>query len=120
MEGWRLHVLIEAGYPLSLAEKLAVSGADLHAGGRTSSAAAAIRSSPQRFFFSPASAIRFADHGSAPADPCAQPPEGGPPSRPAGVAVRRSRRSSLPPASLSPLKAVAFAAPGVGDGVRVG
>ncbi len=31
VEGWRLHVLIEAGYPLSLAEKLAVSGADLHA-----------------------------------------------------------------------------------------
>jgi hypothetical protein len=30
VEGWRLHVLIEAGYPLMLAEKLAVSGADLH------------------------------------------------------------------------------------------
>jgi hypothetical protein len=28
--GWRLHVLIEAGYPLSLAEKLAHSEADLH------------------------------------------------------------------------------------------
>jgi hypothetical protein len=31
VESWRLHVLIEAGYPLALAEKLAVSGADLHA-----------------------------------------------------------------------------------------
>ena len=30
VEGWRLHVLIEAGYPLSLAELLAVSEADLH------------------------------------------------------------------------------------------
>ena len=28
--GWRLHVLIEAGYPLPLAEKLAQSDADLH------------------------------------------------------------------------------------------
>jgi hypothetical protein len=28
--GWRLHVLIEAGYPLSLAERLAHSEADLH------------------------------------------------------------------------------------------
>ena len=28
--GWRLHVLIEAGYPLPLAERLAVSEADLH------------------------------------------------------------------------------------------
>ena len=27
---WRLHVLIEAGYPLPLAERLAVSPADLH------------------------------------------------------------------------------------------
>lgn len=27
---WRLHVLIEAGYPLPLAERLADSGADLH------------------------------------------------------------------------------------------
>ncbi len=30
MESWRLHVLIEAGYPLPLAEKLAHSEADLH------------------------------------------------------------------------------------------
>jgi hypothetical protein len=30
VEGWRLHVLIEAGYPLPLAEKLAASAADLH------------------------------------------------------------------------------------------
>jgi hypothetical protein len=30
VESWRLHVLIEAGYPLSLAERLAVSDADLH------------------------------------------------------------------------------------------
>ncbi len=30
VESWRLHVLIEAGYPLSLAEKLAASEADLH------------------------------------------------------------------------------------------
>jgi hypothetical protein len=28
--GWRLHVLIEAGYPLPLAERVAVSEADLH------------------------------------------------------------------------------------------
>jgi hypothetical protein len=27
---WRLHVLIEAGFPLPLAERLAHSGADLH------------------------------------------------------------------------------------------
>ena len=30
VEGWRLHVLIEAGYPLPLAERLAQSEADLH------------------------------------------------------------------------------------------
>lgn len=30
VEGWRLHILIEAGYPLPLAEKLAASDADLH------------------------------------------------------------------------------------------
>jgi hypothetical protein len=30
VQSWRLHVLIEAGYPLSLAEKLAGSEADLH------------------------------------------------------------------------------------------
>jgi hypothetical protein len=30
VEGWRLHVLIEAGYPLPLAERLAGSDADLH------------------------------------------------------------------------------------------
>jgi hypothetical protein len=30
VEGWRLHVLIEAGYPLPLAERLAASPADLH------------------------------------------------------------------------------------------
>ena len=30
VESWRLHVLIEAGYPLSLAERLAGSEADLH------------------------------------------------------------------------------------------
>jgi hypothetical protein len=30
VESWRLHVLIEAGYPLPLAEKLAGSEADLH------------------------------------------------------------------------------------------
>ena len=30
VESWRLHVLIEAGYPLPLAEKLADSDADLH------------------------------------------------------------------------------------------
>lgn len=30
VEGWRLHVLMEAGYPLSLAERLAASDADLH------------------------------------------------------------------------------------------
>jgi hypothetical protein len=30
VESWRLHVLIEAGYPLPLAERLARSEADLH------------------------------------------------------------------------------------------
>ena len=30
VESWRLHVLMEAGYPLSVAERLAVSEADLH------------------------------------------------------------------------------------------
>jgi len=30
VESWRLHVLIEAGYPRPLAERLAQSGADLH------------------------------------------------------------------------------------------
>jgi hypothetical protein len=30
VEGWRLHVLMEAGYPLPLAERLAGSQADLH------------------------------------------------------------------------------------------
>jgi len=31
VESWRLHILIEAGYPLPLAERLAGSNADLHA-----------------------------------------------------------------------------------------
>jgi len=30
VESWRLHILIEAGYPLHLAERLAVSEVDLH------------------------------------------------------------------------------------------
>ena len=30
VESWRLHVLMEGGYPLPLAEKLAASEADLH------------------------------------------------------------------------------------------
>jgi hypothetical protein len=30
VESWRLHVLIEAGYPLPLAERVAQSDADLH------------------------------------------------------------------------------------------
>ena len=30
VESWRLHVLVEAGYPLPLAERLAHSEADLH------------------------------------------------------------------------------------------
>jgi hypothetical protein len=30
VESWRLHVLIEAGYPLAVAERLAGSPADLH------------------------------------------------------------------------------------------
>jgi hypothetical protein len=30
VEGWRLHVLMEAGYPFPLAEKIASSEADLH------------------------------------------------------------------------------------------
>ena len=30
VESWRLHVLVEAGYPLHLAERIAQSGAELH------------------------------------------------------------------------------------------
>jgi hypothetical protein len=30
VESWRLHVLIQAGYPLPVAERLAGSDADLH------------------------------------------------------------------------------------------
>lgn len=30
VESWRLHVLVEAGYPLPLAERVAASEADLH------------------------------------------------------------------------------------------
>jgi hypothetical protein len=30
VESWRLHVLVEAGYPLPLAERIAQSSADLH------------------------------------------------------------------------------------------
>ncbi len=30
VESWRLHVLMEAGYPLPLAEQVARSSADLH------------------------------------------------------------------------------------------
>jgi hypothetical protein len=30
VESWRLHVLIEAGFPLPLAERIAASEADLH------------------------------------------------------------------------------------------
>ncbi len=30
VESWRLHVLIEAGYPVHLAERIAVSEVDLH------------------------------------------------------------------------------------------
>ena len=30
VESWRLHILVEAGYPLVLAEKIASSEADLH------------------------------------------------------------------------------------------
>ena len=30
VESWRLHVLIEAGYPTELASRLAASEADLH------------------------------------------------------------------------------------------
>jgi hypothetical protein len=30
VEGWRLHVLLEAGYPVHLAERLAASEVDLH------------------------------------------------------------------------------------------
>ena len=32
VESWRLHVLMEAGYPLPLAERIAQSDADLHEG----------------------------------------------------------------------------------------
>lgn len=30
VESWRLHILIEAGYPMRIAERIAVSEADLH------------------------------------------------------------------------------------------
>ena len=30
VESWRLHILLEAGYPRVLAEKIAASEADLH------------------------------------------------------------------------------------------
>ena len=30
VDSWRLHVLIEAGYPLPLAERIALSEVDLH------------------------------------------------------------------------------------------
>ena len=30
VESWRLHILVEAGYPLPLAERIASSEADLH------------------------------------------------------------------------------------------
>ena len=30
VESWRLHVLIEGGYPLALAERIAASEVDLH------------------------------------------------------------------------------------------
>jgi hypothetical protein len=30
VEAWRLHVLLKAGYPLRVAERVAKSGADLH------------------------------------------------------------------------------------------
>ncbi len=30
VEGWRLHILLEAGYPVHLAERLAGSEVDLH------------------------------------------------------------------------------------------
>ncbi len=30
VESWRLHVLLEAGYPVHLAERLAVTEVDLH------------------------------------------------------------------------------------------
>ena len=30
VESWRLHVLIEAGYPLHLAERIAAAEVDLH------------------------------------------------------------------------------------------
>ncbi len=30
VEAWRLHVLLQAGYPLRVAERLAKSAADLH------------------------------------------------------------------------------------------
>jgi len=30
VESWRLHVLMEAGYPVTLAERVAHSNADLH------------------------------------------------------------------------------------------
>jgi hypothetical protein len=30
VEAWRLHTLLQAGYPLQVAERIARSGADLH------------------------------------------------------------------------------------------
>jgi hypothetical protein len=30
VEAWRLHVLLQAGYPLNVAERIALADADLH------------------------------------------------------------------------------------------
>jgi hypothetical protein len=30
VKGWRLHVLVEAGYPVEIAERIATSDVDLH------------------------------------------------------------------------------------------
>ena len=51
VESWRLHVLIEAGYPLALAERLAASDADLHlAVELVATAAARTRQRPRSCF----------------------------------------------------------------------
>ena len=46
VQSWRLHVLIEAGYPLPLAEKIADSEVDLHV--RSSSSPPAAGTRPRR------------------------------------------------------------------------
>jgi hypothetical protein len=53
VESWRLHVLMEAGFSLPLAEKLAHSEADLHRRSRWFAAAATTRLRPDSALAAP-------------------------------------------------------------------